>query len=191
MTKDSPALDVRHLSVDYHSESGTVHAVTDVSLTLRRGEVLGLAGESGSGKSTLAYALARLLPAVASITAGEVIYAPAMAGSEPVDVLKLTERQLRAFRWADLAVVFQSAMNSLNPVMTVGAQIDDVLRTHQSELSRQERATRAAELLKLVGIAQDRLHSFPHELSGGMRQRAAIAIALALSPEIIIMDEPT
>lgn len=191
MTKDSPVLDIRHLSVDYHSESGTVHAVTDVSLTLRRGEVLGLAGESGSGKSTLAYALARLLPTVASITAGEIIYAPAVAGSEPVDVLKLTERQLRAFRWADLAVVFQSAMNSLNPVMTVGAQIDDVLRTHQSELSRQERAARAAELLKLVGIAQDRLHSFPHELSGGMRQRAAIAIALALSPEIIIMDEPT
>ncbi|HEX6121724.1 MAG TPA: ABC transporter ATP-binding protein, partial [Ktedonobacterales bacterium] len=174
---------------------------------LRRGEVLGLAGESGSGKSTLAYAIARLLPSAAEITGGQVLYHPRAgaggrpavdpgrqdAGGEhgPVDVLALSNRQLRAFRWRDLAIVFQSAMNALNPVMTVGTQIEDVLRAHQPRLSRRARAARGAELLKLVGIAPDRLGSFPHELSGGMRQRATIAIALALAPEIIIMDEPT
>jgi peptide/nickel transport system ATP-binding protein len=198
---EAPVLDIQHLCVDYLSESGRVHAVTDVSLTLRRGEVLGLAGESGSGKSTLAYAIARLLPGPAEVTGGQVLYTPRDRGGErrgrlrasdgPVDVLSLSARQLRTFRWSDLAVVFQSAMNALNPVMTVGTQIDDVLRAHQPGLSGRARAERGAELLKLVGIAPDRLSSYPHELSGGMRQRATIAIALALSPEIILMDEPT
>jgi peptide/nickel transport system ATP-binding protein len=164
--------------------------------------VIGLAGESGSGKSTLAYAIARLLPGPARITGGEVIYHPRDRGvggspsarsgaSAPTDVLALGSRELRAFRWSDLAVVFQSAMNALNPVMRVGTQIEDVLRTHQPQMRGRERTARVAELLRLVGIAPDRMNSYPHELSGGMRQRAAIAIALALSPEIIIMDEPT
>ncbi len=203
-------LEVKHLSVDYEAGSGTVHAVDDVSFTLRRGEILGLAGESGSGKSTLAYAISRLLNPPAMITGGEVIYYPpapingngavysrlaspdvdTLSGG-PVDVLQLSPAHLRAFRWNDLAIVFQSAMNALNPVMNIGAQIMDVLRAHRPGISSKECQARALDLLRLVGIAPDRLRSYPHELSGGMRQRAVIAIALALSPEIIIMDEPT
>ncbi|MFI7049460.1 ABC transporter ATP-binding protein [Streptosporangium sandarakinum] len=182
-------LEIRGLGVDYLSGSGAVHAVSGVSLDLRRGEILGLAGESGSGKSTLANAVARLLRPPASITSGSVVYR--RQDGSAVDVLALGGNELRAFRWKELAVVFQSAMNSLNPVITVGAQIDDVLRVHAPRMSRNERTERSVELLQRVGISADRRRSYPHELSGGMRQRAAIAIALALNPEIIVMDEPT
>jgi peptide/nickel transport system ATP-binding protein len=194
-----PLLEIKHVSVDYRAESGTVHALTDVSLTLERGQILGLAGESGSGKSTLGYAITRLLKPPAEITSGEALYFPRSArqgtlngaAPETVDVFKLTPGQLRALRWRELAIVFQSAMNALNPVIDIEAQITDVLRTHQPGVSGRAQRARAVELLRLVGIAPDRLHSFPHELSGGMRQRAIIAIALALGPELIIMDEPT
>ncbi len=194
-----PLLEVKHLSVDYAASNGTVHAVNNVSFTLHRGEVLGLAGESGSGKSTLAYAISRLLRPPALIAGGQVVYHPRLRADQqqpdqstlPVDVLDLTSEELRTFRWNELAIVFQSAMNALNPVMTVGAQIMDVLKTHRPNMSGDARKQRAIELLGLVGIAPDRLKSYPHELSGGMRQRAVIAIALALNPEIIIMDEPT
>ena len=210
-------LDVRNLSVDYAAGNGTVHAATNVSFTLKRGEILGLAGESGSGKSTLAYAISRLLRPPAEIVGGEVIYYPrshddadavhiTAASSrlkgkkrvlhdedetEPIDILQLTPAQLRAFRWSELSIVFQSAMNALNPVMNIGKQMMDVLKVHRPLMGPDSRKQRALELLKLVGIAPDRINSYPHELSGGMRQRAVIAIALALSPEIIIMDEPT
>jgi peptide/nickel transport system ATP-binding protein len=198
-------LEVQHLSVDYGVGEGAVHAVDDVSFTLRRGEILGLAGESGSGKSTLVYAISQLLRPPAAITGGEVVYHfPPVSDErtdrlslvgidvdEPLDVLSLTSQQLRTFRWNDLAIVFQSAMNALNPVMPIGAQIIDVLRTHRPEMRSSARKERVAELLRLVGISPDRVGSYPHELSGGMRQRAGIAIALALSPEIIILDEPT
>jgi peptide/nickel transport system ATP-binding protein len=195
-------LDVRHVSVEYGSASGAVRAVDDVSLTLARGEILGLAGESGSGKSTLAHAISRLLRPPARVTQGQALYYPRAARGassasappadpRPVDVLALTPDELRAFRWRQLAIVFQSAMNALNPVLDISAQITDVLQAHNPDMSRRSRQERAVELLRLVGIAPDRLHSFPHELSGGMRQRATIAIALALNPELIIMDEPT
>lgn len=201
-------LDVQNVSVVYDSAGGEVYAVNDVSFTLRRGEIMGLAGESGSGKSTLAYAIGRLLRPPARVTNGRVLYyprareggvyqaSPARGRSEPaadgsMDVLTLNKKELQAFRWSELAMVFQSAMNALNPVMSVEAQMMDVLRAHRPEMSRDRRRARAIELLKLVGIAPERLKSYPHELSGGMRQRAVIAIALALAPEIIIMDEPT
>jgi peptide/nickel transport system ATP-binding protein len=192
-------LEVKHVSVDYASASGAVHAVDDVSFSLARGQIFGLAGESGSGKSTLAYAIARLLRPPAIVTQGQVLYypRPGAAGKNgkntpaPVDVLRLRPEELRAFRWRTLSIVFQSAMNALNPVLTIGAQITDVLRAHEPAMPRKAQQERAAELLRLVGISADRLQSYPHELSGGMRQRAIIAIALALNPEIIIMDEPT
>jgi peptide/nickel transport system ATP-binding protein len=192
----SPAetiLEIKHLSVEYGSASGAVRALNDVSITLARGQILGLAGESGSGKTTLGHAIARLLRPPASVTAGEVRYYPrdGAGDGQPVDILQLSGRQLRAVRWSTLAIVFQSAMNALNPVLRLSSQIDDVLKAHRPQMSPQERRERAQELLRLVGIAPDRIKSYPHELSGGMRQRAIIAIALALSPEIIIMDEPT
>jgi peptide/nickel transport system ATP-binding protein len=198
----SPILEVRNLSVEYAAANGTVHALTNVSISLGRGQILGLAGESGSGKTTLGYAITRLLKPPALITGGQVLYYPneegASSGSadlappgEPVDILALSAAQLRAVRWSRLAIVFQSAMNALNPVLRLSTQIDDVLRVHRPEMSSKERRLRGLELLRLVGIAPDRFTSYPHELSGGMRQRSIIAIALALSPEIIIMDEPT
>ena len=196
---NNTVLEVKGLSVDYASAAGAVHAVDNVSFTLARGHILGLAGESGSGKSTLAYAIARLHRPPAIITQGQVLYypRPESAGNsgkeaaQPVDVLGLTTEELRAFRWRRLSIVLQSAMNALNPVLNVGAQIDDVLKAHHPEMPARARRDRAVELLRLVGIAPDRLKSYPHELSGGMRQRSIIAIALALNPEMIIMDEPT
>src|SRR5262249_21520656 len=152
--------------------------------------ILGLAGESGSGKSTLAYAVTRLLKPPAEITGGKFIYHPdptkqaqtngnSAHHTQPVDILSLSTKDLRTFRWTELAIVFQSAMNALNPVLDVGTQIMDVFATHRPEMTASQRQSRAAELFRLVGIAPDRLRSFPHELSGGMRQRAIIAIALA------------
>jgi peptide/nickel transport system ATP-binding protein len=182
-------LSVRGLSVDYPGAGAPVHAVSGVDLTLRAGEILGLAGESGSGKTTLANAVARLLRPPAVVTAGSVLYHP--AAGPAVDVLGMAAGALRRWRWKELSVVFQSAMNSLNPVATVGAQLDDVLRTHEPALSTSDRRDRTVGLLRRVGIPADRVRSYPHELSGGMRQRAAIAIALALNPRVIVMDEPT
>ncbi|HEY5001966.1 MAG TPA: ABC transporter ATP-binding protein [Ktedonobacteraceae bacterium] len=219
--RTNPVLEVKNMSVDYLAGNGAVHAVDNVSFTLNRGEIMGLAGESGSGKSTLAYAISRLLRPPAMITGGSVFYYPHAKenseaaqlvtstpiahngrhksngteifpeGVERTDILTLSPSQLQAFRWNELSIVFQSAMNALNPVKTVNSQIMDVLKAHRPSMGAAARKERAIELLRLVGIASDRLNSYPHELSGGMRQRAIIAIALALSPEIIIMDEPT
>ncbi len=195
-------LEIKNLSVEYASASGTVRALNNVSIALGRGQILGLAGESGSGKTTLGHAIARLLRPPAAITGGQVLYYPTEdsprarslntpGDGQAVDILQLTSKQLRAVRWSTLAIVFQSAMNALNPVLRLSSQIDDVLKAHRPEMTARERRERANELLRLVGISPDRIKSYPHELSGGMRQRAIIAIALALSPEIIIMDEPT
>jgi peptide/nickel transport system ATP-binding protein len=178
-------IEVTGLHVDYGFGEGAVHAVVDVDLTLRRGEVLGLAGESGSGKSTLAYAMTRLLRQPGVITAGQVRF----RGS--VDLLSATEQELRGLRWNDIAVVLQASMNALNPVLRIGALFADVLRAHRPGMSRAEIRQRSGELLEMVGIPADRLAGYPHELSGGMRQRVMIAMALALDPAVVIMDEPT
>jgi peptide/nickel transport system ATP-binding protein len=190
-----PVLEIKGLCVDYGFGPDAVHAVVGCDLTLRRGEVMGLAGESGSGKSTLAMAALRLLRAPAVITAGEVIFhsrpTGTSAATETVDMLAAGDNELRAVRWSEIAVVLQSALNALNPVATIGAQFDDVLHVHRRGLSRKARLERASELLEMVGMNGDRLRSYPHELSGGMRQRAMIAMALALDPQVLILDEPT
>jgi peptide/nickel transport system ATP-binding protein len=181
-------LTVTGLSVDYLGAT-PVHAVRDVSFTLRRGEMLGLAGESGCGKSTLAYGINQLLRAPAVVTGGTVTFHDRTG--EDIDVLALTGRPLRAFRWDKVSMVFQSSMNSLNPVISVRAQLEDVFTTHRPGMSRAQRRSRAGHLLELVGVDIRRIRSFAHELSGGMRQRVMIAMALALEPQLIIMDEPT
>ncbi|NJP99008.1 dipeptide/oligopeptide/nickel ABC transporter permease/ATP-binding protein [Streptomyces zingiberis] len=189
-----PVLTVRGLDVVYAVEP-PVHAVRNVSLTLGRGEILGLAGESGCGKTTLAYAINRLHRPPAEVTAGSVVFhdRPGAGGGtgRDIDVLALESEELRAFRWSKLSMVFQGAMNALNPVLSVHDQLDDVLTTHRPAMTRAERAARCAEVLRLVGVDPRRLDSYPHELSGGMRQRVMIAMALLLDPQVMIMDEPT
>jgi peptide/nickel transport system ATP-binding protein len=184
-----PVLEIRNLNVDYGLGDRAVRAVRDVSLTLHRGEVLGLAGESGSGKSTLAYGLTRLLAPPGVITGGEVVYHPEEGPA--YDVLGLSDRALRDFRWAETAIVFQGAMNSLNPVHKISTQLTDVLKAHEPKMSAHSRDARAREMLKLVGISADRMDAYPHQLSGGMRQRVMIGMALILQPQVVIMDEPT
>ncbi|KXF83433.1 ABC transporter ATP-binding protein [Enterovibrio coralii] len=176
-------LDIKNLCVDYVSPNGIARAVNNVNIALAEGETLGIAGESGCGKSTLAFAISRLHKAPALISEGEILY-------KGEDVLKMNDKALRAFRWNQVSVVFQSAMNSLNPVITIGEQLTDVILEH-TDLSLKQALEKAAELLQIVGIHAERLSAFPHQLSGGMRQRVVIAIALALEPKLIIMDEPT
>lgn len=179
----SNLLEINNLCVDYVSPNGVARAVNDVSISIAPGETLGIAGESGCGKSTLAFAISRLHKAPALISEGEILY-------KGQDVLKMNNKQLRDFRWNDVSIVFQSAMNSLNPVITIGEQLTDVILAHR-KIPYKQAHDRAVELLGTVGIHGDRMSSFPHQLSGGMRQRVVIAIALALEPKLIIMDEPT
>src|SRR5947208_6224792 len=178
-------LEVRGLSVAYASEHGPVVAVDDVSFDLRRGEFLGIVGESACGKSTLVYAIARLLgaPLAGEITDGQVLF-------KGRDMVTLSDKQLRHIRWRDYSVVMQSAMNALNPVLTVAAQMRDACEAH-STMNKRQIEERSREVLRLVSIDPVHLHSYPHQLSGGMRQRAMIAMALLFTPELIIMDEPT
>jgi len=187
-----PVLEIKNLCVDYGVGDQAVHAVRDVNLTLHRGEVLGLAGESGSGKSTLAYGVTRLLAPPGVISAGEVLYhRPDTQADGPIDVMQLSHQELRDFRWAETSIVFQGAMNSLNPVHTVATQLVDAITAHEPKLSSAAKLARARKQLKLVGISADRMDSYPHQLSGGMRQRVMIAMALILEPQVVIMDEPT
>ncbi len=184
-----PVLEISDFSVVYRTEWGDVPAVDGVNLDLHAGEVVGLAGESGSGKSTLAYGSCRLLRPPALITGGRVIYRGRRYPAG-VDVLQRRPDGLAALRWREIAIVFQSAMNALNPVLTVGDQILDVIEAHM-DLSKDEAMDRVTSLLDFVSIPRQRIKSYPYELSGGMRQRVMIAMALATEPEIVIMDEPT
>lgn len=193
-----PIIEVRNLKVDYPTAEQLVHAVDDVSITLHRGELLGLAGESGSGKSTLTNAITRLLRSPAEVTGGSITYhrtTVPRGGQRPVaqdvDLLSIPAEQLRRYRWDEIAIVFQSAMNALNAVTRIGEQFDDVLRVHRPKMKPVERKELARTMLEKVGIDGDRVTAYPHELSGGMKQRVAIAIALVLEPDVIIMDEPT
>jgi peptide/nickel transport system ATP-binding protein len=178
-----PLLTIAELTVAYQTPRGVAYAVDEASLTINAGEIVGLVGESGSGKTTLAHAVMRLIVPPGFIAGGEVDFAG-------TDVMALDGEQLRKFRWERASIVTQSAMNALNPVTTIRTQMRDTFRAHR-RLSRESADERALELLKLVGLPADRLDSYPHELSGGMRQRVVIALALALNPELVIMDEPT
>ena len=178
---DGPLLDVRDLVVEYATEKGSVKAVDGVSFTLERGEFLGIVGESGCGKSTLLFGIAQLLSAPAGVTGGQVLF-------QGTDLVPMKEKEIRPIRWAGISVVMQSAMNALNPVKTIGAQYRDVLRAHSFDL---DIPARSREVLELVGVDPVHLSSYPHQLSGGMRQRAMIAMALLLTPDLIVMDEPT
>lgn len=179
----SAILEIKDLSVEYAGESGSVLAVDRVSLGVAEGEFLGIVGESGCGKSTLLFAVARLLQPPAEIVSGEVLF-------NGQNLVHLREKQLRHLRWEDYSIVMQSAMNALNPVMSIGAQLTDAINAH-GRVSRREARRRGADVLELVGIDPVHLDSYPHQLSGGMRQRAMIAMALVFMPDLIIMDEPT
>ncbi|NUW75264.1 ABC transporter ATP-binding protein [Vibrio mediterranei] len=183
-TETSKLVDVRNLCVDYVTFDGKVRAVNNVSFHINRGEILGLAGESGCGKSTIAYSLMRLHRPPALISEGEILF-------EGQDVLKMGDDELRNFRWKDTSMVFQSAMNCLNPVKTIEYQFFDIFDAHGLVSSREESIEKAKELLRIVDIPTERLFDYPHQFSGGMRQRVVIAMALALNPKLLIMDEPT
>jgi peptide/nickel transport system ATP-binding protein len=182
MLPSEVVLDVAGLSVEFPTARGVVRAVSGVSFRIGRGEVLGLAGESGSGKSTVAHAIVRVLPRSARCS-GTVTF-------RGQNVLTLAGARLRQYRWEGVSLVMQGAMNALNPVLTVEDQVVDVIRAHR-KVSRRAARARVPELLELVGIDPGRRGAYPHELSGGMRQRCVIAIALALEPDLVVMDEPT
>ena len=178
-----PLLEVEDLSVSYLTDTAEIGAVDRVALTLQAGEFLGVVGESGCGKSTLLFAIAQLLSPPAEITSGRVVF-------RGQDLVRLSDSELRHVRWRDYSVVMQSAMNALNPMKSIGAQFKDTMRAHE-RISADAIRTRSAEVLHLVGIDDAHLESYPHQLSGGMRQRAMIAMALLFTPQLVIMDEPT
>ncbi|MCC6802417.1 MAG: ABC transporter ATP-binding protein [Anaerolineae bacterium] len=177
-------LEVRNLSIDYLSDRGeAMHAVDDVSFDVHKGRSLALVGESGCGKTTTMLALLRLLPAEGRIIGGEIRL-------NGIDLLRLAEDEMRRYRWSQIALIFQGAMNALNPVRRVGDQIAEAIRLH-SPVDQRAAQLRVGELMEMVGIPPERASQYPHQFSGGMRQRAMIAMALACKPDILIADEPT
>ena len=180
---NNPLISVKDLSVEYITDLKSIQAVRNVSFEINKGEIFGLVGESGSGKSTIVQAMMRILPPPAVISKGKVVI-------NNEDIMAASESDIINFRWKKISIVMQSALNALNPVLSIREQIHDVLEIHKG-LNGKEADDRAKELLSLVDIDYDRLDSYPHQLSGGMKQRMVIAIALAIMPPIIIMDEPT
>lgn len=178
-------LQIENLKLSFATPSGEVNALNDVSLTLKQGDVLGIVGESGSGKSVTAFSLMRLTPANGRIVGGKTVF-------NGHTITEMSEKQMRTVRGKEVSIIFQDPMTSLNPVYTIGNQIKEVILLH-TNATKQEAQARAAELLSLVGInePEKRLKQYPHELSGGMRQRVMIAIALACEPKLLIADEPT
>ncbi len=179
-----PILQVSDLSLRYHTRHGDVRAVDDVSFDLLPGQVMGLVGESGSGKTSVAISLIRLLPDNARISAGRVLL-------DGHDLLAMSHEEVRSYRWHRISMIFQAAMNSLDPVYRVGDQIMEAIETHDPGLTRREAEERIIGLFELVGLDPQLARRYPHEYSGGMRQRAVIAMSLACQPDVVIADEPT
>ena len=178
-------LQIEDLSIVYATEDGVVQALTNANLTLRQGETLGLVGETGAGKTTLARGIMRLIPdPPGKIVSGEILF-------EEKDLLRLSIKEMRKYRGSQISMIFQDPMTSLNPVMTVGDQIREVIVTHHPEMSRQDARKHAEDMLEMVGITATRYNDYPHQFSGGMKQRVVIAIALAGEPRLLIADEPT
>jgi peptide/nickel transport system ATP-binding protein len=182
-SRDATLLELQQLTVDYGYGERLARAVDGIDLAIREGEVLGLAGESGCGKTTIANAVMQILQPPAHISGGSILF-------QGEDILRKSAEELRRYRWRNVSMVLQSAMSALNPVMRVGDQFVDAMRAHE-KIGKRQALTRAGELLEMVGIDGRRVSAYPHQLSGGMRQRVVIAMALALKPELIILDEPT
>jgi peptide/nickel transport system ATP-binding protein len=192
---DAPVvLSVRNISIEYKVQRGLLQAVRGVSFEIRRGEVVALIGESGSGKTTLGLGLIRLLADTARLSTGEILYNRMDSTGrliETIDVMKLNKRALRSFRWQECAMVFQSALNAMNPVLRVSQHFEDTARAHGVATGK-DLTRRAFDYMRMVRLEPERVwSSYPHELSGGMRQRVIIALALLLEPELLILDEPT
>jgi oligopeptide/dipeptide ABC transporter ATP-binding protein len=179
-----PVLQIRNLDVDYPTRAGLVRAADNVSLTVQRGEVLGLVGESGCGKSTLGMSILRLLRPPGKIVGGEIIF-------DGNDLLKLSDEEMRQLRGARISMIFQDPMTCLNPLQRVSDHVVETIQTHHSDVSEEEARKQAAELIDRLGIRAERMDDYPHQLSGGMRQRVMIGLALALNADLIIADEPT
>ena len=179
-----PLLNVEHLKVYFKTMRGYVKAVDNISFQVEKGEAMGLAGESGCGKTTTALAILKILPSNGKILGGRIMF-------KGTDLTQLEEEELRnKIRWKGISLIFQGAMNALNPIKKIGDQISEAILLHEPQVSNEEAMERAAKLLELVGIEPSRLSNYPHEFSGGMRQRAMIAMSLASSPEMVIADEP-
>jgi peptide/nickel transport system ATP-binding protein len=184
MSTELPLVTVDALTVEYWTRRGKLRAVDDVSFSLGKAETLGVVGESGSGKSTLGLSLIGLVPFPGRVTKGRVVL-------EGTEVLKMRKDDLRNLRGTKICYVFQDPMTSLNPVKKIGAHFVELIRTHQPKVTKKEALERAKKLLSDVGIQPERINDYPHQLSGGMRQRIMIALAIALSPRVVIADEPT
>lgn len=176
-------LEIKDLKMSYQTSKGSISAVDNVSFRIKRGETMGLVGESGCGKTSLGMCIMKLLPENARITNGKILF-------DGEDIVPKTEEEMRTIRWEGVSMIFQAAMNSLNPVYKVGDQIIEAILTHDN-MSKEEAREKVGDLYRLVGLSPERMKNYPHEYSGGMRQRAIIAMALACDPKFIIADEPT
>jgi peptide/nickel transport system ATP-binding protein len=176
-------LEIKDLSINFKSRSGIVHAVRNASLHVKSGELLGIVGESGCGKTTTALCIPNLLPKNAVVASGQILF-------EGRDLLSISEKEMQSIRWKEISVIFQGAMNALNPLRSIGDQIIEPLMIHEKGIEKSEAMRRGKEILEKVGIAPERFSGYPHEFSGGMRQRVMIAMALVCRPKLVIADEP-
>jgi len=181
---DPNILEIKNLNVQFPIHIGTVHAVEDMTLNLKKGEVMGLVGESGCGKSTLGFSILRLLRPPGRLAGGRIRY-------HGNDIVKMSGKEILSLRGKRIAMIFQDPLTSLNPLFSIGEQFVETIRTHERGISKKKALERAGEMLRRLGIAPERLHEYPHQMSGGMRQRIMIGMALVLNPDLLIADEPT